>query len=358
MGSFKYSHVTKVYDNGVEAVKDFNLEIQDGEFIVLVGPSGCGKSTVLRMTAGLEAITDGELTLNGKVINKMAPADRDIAMVFQDYALYGNLSVYNNVGMRMTIQHEDEEIAYDKIMDASKKLGLVPLLNRMPDQLSGGQKQRVALGRTIVRTPQATLMDEPLSNLDAKLRDSTRREIVKLQKEHNLTTLYVTHDQTEAMSMADRIVCMRDGVVQQVGTPIEIYHKPVNLFVAGFIGSPTMNMLDGEIHDGCFCCAGKRMPLPEGKRQALKDYEGKKMVMGVRPEYFLRRDASAEDTLDLCPIAREYLGTYYLVHFDFGEEGMVCRFDDISGSGREPCHLAVNMNLAHFFDMETTIRMA
>lgn len=236
MGKLRFNNISKAYANGFCAVSSFNLEIEDGEFIVLVGPSGCGKSTILRMIAGLEKISDGDLILDDKVINKCPPVERDIAVVFQDYALYGNMTVYDNVGMSLRVRHEKDTVIYDKVQEASGILGIGSLLKRLPGQLSGGQKQRVALARSVVRKPKVFLMDEPLSNLDAKLRTSTRAEIVRLQRELKVTTIYVTHDQTEAMTMADRMVVLKDGVIQQVGTPNEIYYEPCNLFVAGFIG--------------------------------------------------------------------------------------------------------------------------
>ena len=242
--------INKVYDGGVHAVKDFNIEVEKGEFIVLVGPSGCGKSTLLRMIAGLEGITDGDLIIDGEKMNHLAPSERDISMVFQNYALYGNMTVYENMGFSQTIRHENTDKVHEEVMKVSLIVKLRELLKRKPGALSGGQKQRVALGRAIVRSANVFLMDEPLSNLDAKLRSVTRKEIVELHEKLGATFIYVTHDQVEALTMADRMVIMRSGIVQQIGTPKDIYLKPNNVFVGGFIGSPPMNFIEGTIEDG------------------------------------------------------------------------------------------------------------
>ena len=241
MANISLQHLDKIYDNKVQAVFDFNLEVKDGEFIVLVGPSGCGKSTTLRMVAGLEDISSGKLLLDGKDITSAPAKDRDMAMVFQNYALYGHMTVYENMAFSLTLRKEDPNVIHKKVLAAAEILGLTDQLNKKPKQLSGGQRQRVAMGRAIVRNPKVFLFDEPLSNLDAKLRGATRREILLLHKRMNATMLYVTHDQTEALTLADRIVCMSMGRVQQVGTPLELYDTPANLFVASFIGLPPMN---------------------------------------------------------------------------------------------------------------------
>ena len=250
MSSLKFVNINKVYPNNVQAVFDFNLEIQDKEFIVFVGPSGCGKSTTLRMVAGLEEITDGELYIDDKLVNDVHPKDRDIAMVFQSYALYPHMSVYENMAFGLKIRRMDKEEINRRIDVAADILGLQPYLKRKPKELSGGQRQRVALGRAIVREPKVFLMDEPLSNLDAKLRVQMRSEIIKIHQKVGATTIYVTHDQTEAMTMADRIVVMKDGYIQQIGTPEDVYNKPYNIFVAGFIGSPSMNFLKANYDNG------------------------------------------------------------------------------------------------------------
>ena len=252
MASLSLKNINKIYDNNVQAVFDFNLEVADGEFIVLVGPSGCGKSTTLRMIAGLEDISSGTLIIDGEDVTRKPPKDRDIAMVFQNYALYAHMTIYENMAFSMTLRKEDPNVIHEKVLAAAEILGLTDQLNKKPKQLSGGQRQRVAMGRAIVRTPKVFLFDEPLSNLDAKLRGATRREILLLHKRLGATMLYVTHDQTEALTLADRIVCMSMGYVQQVGTPLELYDTPANLFVASFIGLPPMNFFDGRIENGCY----------------------------------------------------------------------------------------------------------
>ena len=293
MGKIQFQNVNKVYPNGFHAIHDFNLDVDDGEFIVFVGPSGCGKSTVLRMLAGLEEITSGKLLLDGKVINNRPPVERDIAIVFQDYALYGNLSVYDNVGISMKVQHQKDTAIYDKVQQAAATVDIQQYLNRLPGQLSGGQKQRVALARSIIRHPKAFLMDEPLSNLDAKLRNQMRAELIKLRQRINTTFIYVTHDQTEAMTLGDRIVIMKDGVIQQIGTPQEVFNHPANLFVAGFIGMPQMNFYDAELvlEDGQYAVVlnGAKVTLPEEKQAKLKanGAAAGPITLGVRPEHLI-----------------------------------------------------------------------
>ena len=277
--------VSKKFADGFEAVKDLDLEIADGEFMILVGPSGCGKSTALRMIAGLEDITDGELTIGGNVVNDRAPKDRDIAMVFQNYALYPHMSVRENMEFPLRLAGvEDSEIT-KKIEDAAKVLDLEQHLDRKPANLSGGQRQRVAMGRAIVRDPSAFLMDEPLSNLDAKLRVQMRTEVARLQNDLGTTTVYVTHDQTEAMTLGDRVAVMRAGVLQQVGSPADLYNEPKNLFVAGFIGSPAMNFMAATLEGGRIKLPFGEVDLPEGFRDKLGSHSGK-VIAGVRPESF------------------------------------------------------------------------
>ena len=277
MSSLKFVNINKIYDNNVQAVFDFNLEVQDKEFIVFVGPSGCGKSTTLRMIAGLEEITDGELYIDGKLVNDVHPKDRDIAMVFQSYALYPHMSVYENMAFGLRIKRMPKEEIDQRINAAAETLGLIPYLKRKPKALSGGQRQRVALGRAIVREPKVFLMDEPLSNLDAKLRVQMRGEITKIHQRVGAITIYVTHDQTEAMTMADRIVIMKDGYIQQIGTPEEVYNRPANIFVAGFIGSPSMNFFKGEYSNG-------RVTLKEGFDFSLEKEQIKK-----HDEYYVKQ---------------------------------------------------------------------
>ena len=290
MASLSLKHITKVYPNGFEAVKDFNLEINDQEFIIFVGPSGCGKSTTLRMIAGLEDISGGELYIGDKLMNDVEPKDRDIAMVFQNYALYPHMSVYDNMAFGLKLRKVPKDQIDKMVKEAARILDLTSLLDRKPKALSGGQRQRVAMGRAIVRNPKVFLMDEPLSNLDAKLRVQMRIEIAKLHQRLGTTIIYVTHDQTEAMTLGDRIVVMKDGIVQQVDSPQNLYDKPCNLFVAGFMGSPQMNFLDATVVvDGDVAnleIAGHAIPLPPAKSKKLIEggYDGKIVTFGIRPE--------------------------------------------------------------------------
>lgn len=291
MASVTLKHVYKVYGGNVEAVKDFNLEVPDKEFVILVGPSGCGKSTTLRMIAGLEEITKGELYIGDTLANDVAPKDRDIAMVFQNYALYPHMTVFDNMAFGLKLRKVPKDEIKRRVEEAAKILDISHLLDRKPKALSGGQRQRVALGRAIVRNPKVFLLDEPLSNLDAKLRAQMRTEISKLHLRLGTTFIYVTHDQTEAMTMADRIVVMKDGVIQQVDTPQNLYDIPVNEFVAGFMGSPQMNFIDGAIaKDGSdysfkFGKYTIKIPANKNKDDVLKDYVGKNVVLGIRPEH-------------------------------------------------------------------------
>jgi multiple sugar transport system ATP-binding protein len=291
VGAVTFDGVSKIYADGTKAVDDMDLEIRDGEFMVLVGPSGCGKTTALRMVAGLEEISEGVLKIGDRVVNHVPSRDRDIAMVFQSYALYPHLSVYENIAFGLKLKKTPKQEVEKRVHDAARVLGLEPYLKRKPRALSGGQRQRVAMGRAIVRQPEAFLMDEPLSNLDAKLRVQMRAEISKLQSDLGVTTVYVTHDQVEAMTMGDRVAVMRKGELQQVAEPQELYDRPVNLFVGGFIGSPAMNMLEATIersNGGLAAKAGKQsIALGEetlSARPGLKAYEGKRVVLGIRPE--------------------------------------------------------------------------
>src|SRR5580698_4527645 len=270
MAEIALEHITKRYDDGFEAVKDMNLDVADGEFMILVGPSGCGKSTALRMVAGLEDINDGELKIGGQVVNDKTPKDRDIAMVFQNYALYPHMTVRDNMGFALKLAGMPKPEIAEKVNEAARILDLEQHLERKPANLSGGQRQRVAMGRAIVRNPSAFLMDEPLSNLDAKLRVQMRTEISRIQQQLETTTIYVTHDQTEAMTLGDRIAVMRAGILQQVGAPSELYGQPKNLFVAGFIGSPSMNFLGGEIDGDTIKLPFGTMPIPDALRGRLE----------------------------------------------------------------------------------------
>ena len=294
MADIVLDNVSKKYPDGFEAVKDLSLEIADGEFVILVGPSGCGKSTALRMVAGLEDITGGELRIGGEVVNQKAPKDRDIAMVFQNYALYPHMTVGENMGFALKLAKVDQGEIDKKVNEAAKILDLDQHLSRKPANLSGGQRQRVAMGRAIVRNPAAFLMDEPLSNLDAKLRVQMRTEVSRIQRNLGTTTVYVTHDQTEAMTLGDRVAVMRAGVLQQVGSPMELYNTPKNLFVAGFIGSPAMNFMPATVEGDTVKLPMADVALPQGLRESVGRAEGSQLIAGIRPESF--EDASLVDT--------------------------------------------------------------
>jgi multiple sugar transport system ATP-binding protein len=286
MAEILLDNITKRYPDGYEAVKDMSLRIEDGEFVILVGPSGCGKSTALRMVAGLEDITDGELKIGDEVVNQKAPKDRDVAMVFQNYALYPHMTVRDNMGFALKLRGVDKSEIDQKVGEAARILDLTQHLDRKPSQLSGGQRQRVAMGRAIVRDPKAFLMDEPLSNLDAKLRVQMRTEVSRIQQRLGTTTIYVTHDQTEAMTLGDRVAVMRSGMLQQVGTPMELYNEPNNLFVAGFIGSPAMNFMPATIHGDSIKLPIGDVRLPQDRREAAGRDEGRDLIAGIRPEDF------------------------------------------------------------------------
>ena len=276
--------INKIYPNGYHAVHNFNLEIDKGEFIVFVGPSGCGKSTTLRMIAGLEDISNGEFLINGQRANEMGPREREVAMVFQSYALYPQMTVFDNIAFGLTLQGVDEEVIEERVKKTAAILGLTDYLDRLPRALSGGQRQRVAIGRAIIRKVGVFLMDEPLSNLDAKQRVTMRSEIAQIHRETGATTIYVTHDQTEAMTLADRIVVMKDGYIQQTGTPYELYHNPVNVFVAGFIGEPPMNFVRAAVKDGAVPFGANSLDVAAPLGDKAKLYEGKEIVFGFRPE--------------------------------------------------------------------------
>ena len=348
MSDLKLRHLEKIYDNNVQAVYDFNLDIRHGELIVLVGPSGCGKSTTLRMVAGLEDISAGNLIIDGRDVTQMPPKDRDIAMVFQNYALYGHMTVYENMAFSLMLRKEDQNEIHRKVLAAAEILDLTEQLNKKPSQLSGGQRQRVAMGRAIVRTPKVFLFDEPLSNLDAKLRSSTRREILMLHKRLDATMIYVTHDQTEALTLADRIVCMSMGHVQQIGTPIELYDSPANLFVAGFIGLPPMNLYDVLIKDGTASCDDFMTPLTAEDCWQLMQYEGKVVTMGVRPENVVPGGTITVNVTD-----NENLGQNTLVSGTVGRQKITCKFRDwcTYQSGDQ---VRVSFQKKHFFDKQTT----
>jgi len=327
MAEVVLDRVSKIYPNGYQAVTDLSLEIDDGEFLVLVGPSGCGKSTALRMIAGLEQITSGELRIGGEVKNDVAPKDRDIAMVFQNYALYPHMTVYDNIGFALKLAGVRKDERDRRIRDAARILELEENLDRKPGLLSGGQRQRVAMGRAIVRQPAAFLMDEPLSNLDAKLRVQMRAEIARLQRELGVTTFYVTHDQVEAMTMGDRVAVIKDGVLQQVDKPQNLYDNPINVFVAAFIGSPSMNLYEGTValdDDGAMVTMGSQTLRIPGDVLAghpdLSSYDGRRIIVGIRPENMedlsLLADHPADQTLQVTIDLIEALGADILAHFE------------------------------------------
>ncbi|GAE35280.1 ABC transporter ATP-binding protein [Halalkalibacter akibai] len=364
MGEIRLENVYKIYDGDVTAVTDFNLHIQDKEFIVFVGPSGCGKSTTLRMIAGLEEISKGDLYIGDRRVNDVAPKDRDIAMVFQNYALYPHMNVYDNMAFGLKLRKFKKDEIDRRVKEAAKILGLTEMLDRKPKAMSGGQRQRVALGRAIVRDPQVFLMDEPLSNLDAKLRVQMRAEIGKLHQRLQTTTIYVTHDQTEAMTMATRIVIMKDGIIQQVGTPKEVYDNPDNVFVGGFIGSPAMNFIKGTLTDGFFSLGKVKIKIPEGKLKLLKErgYAGKELILGVRPEdihdELLFLEASPETKINATIEVAELLGAESYLYSKVEGQDFIARVDARSDfhSGQK-IDLAFDMNKVHFFDVESELRI-
>lgn len=320
MAEVKLKNVKKQYDNGFVAVHDFNLEIKDKEFIVLVGPSGCGKSTTMRMIAGLEDISDGEIMIGENVVNDMEPKDRDIAMVFQNYALYPHMTVYENIAFGLRLRRVPNDEVHEKVCNAAEILGITDLLGRKPKQLSGGQRQRVAIGRAIVRVPKVFLMDEPLSNLDAKLRNQMRAEIILLREKIKTTFIYVTHDQTEAMTLGDRIVVMKDGLIMQVGTPQELFNHPANLFVAGFIGTPQMNFFDAELfrREGKYYARieNAEIKIPDHISEALsgKDNVPEKVTLGVRPENLIICPENTPNSITAEIKVTEMMGSEIHIH--------------------------------------------
>jgi multiple sugar transport system ATP-binding protein len=394
MAGVAFDRVAKVYADGTRAVTGLDLEIPDGEFMVLVGPSGCGKTTALRMVAGLEEISEGVLKIGERVVNHVPSRDRDIAMVFQSYALYPHLSVYDNIAFGLKIKKLPKQEIESRVQEASRILGLEPFLKRKPRALSGGQRQRVAMGRAIVRQPQAFLMDEPLSNLDAKLRVQMRADIKKIQSDLGVTTIYVTHDQVEAMTMGDRVAVMRKGELQQVASPEELYDRPVNLFVGGFIGSPAMNMIEVKLErsNGSLeaVTTGARLKLDDetmAQHSALKEYEGRQIVLGVRPEDLEDGALVSGDAPRLKGnvVLREGLGSEVLAHFtvdarqavtdevrelakDIGDDRKIDELEDDMPAtttlvGRfgarskvregESIDIAVDTRALHFFDPQT-----
>ena len=366
MASLSLTNVCKVYPNGFEAVKDFNLEVEDQEFIIFVGPSGCGKSTTLRMIAGLEEISSGELKIDGKLVNDVEPKDRDIAMVFQNYALYPHMTVFDNMAFGLKLRKVPKDEIKKKVEEAAKILDLEKLLDRKPKALSGGQRQRVAMGRAIVRNPKVFLMDEPLSNLDAKLRVQMRSEIASLHNRLKATIIYVTHDQTEAMTLGTRIVVLKDGVIMQVDSPQKLYNEPNNLFVAGFIGSPQMNFIDAVCK-----VEGERVTLnfektsvvlPPAKAKKLIDggYNGKTVVMGIRPEDIgdsqIEIEAHKDAVFETDVTGYELLGSEVLLYFNVAGTAMTAKVDSRT-TARMGDHitLAIDPEKIHCFDKETEL---
>ena len=326
MAYLTLKNINKIYPNGFHAVHNFNLEIEKGEFVVFVGPSGCGKSTTLRMIAGLEDISNGEFLINGKRANEMGPREREIAMVFQSYALYPQMTVYDNIAFGLTLQGVDEDIIEQRVNNVARILGLTDYLDRLPRALSGGQRQRVAIGRAIIRKVGVFLMDEPLSNLDAKQRVTMRYEIAQIHRETGATTIYVTHDQTEAMTLADRIVVMKDGYVQQTGTPYQLYFEPENVFVAGFIGEPPMNFLRGKVRNGTMSFGDMKLDLSK-KLKNIGQYEGKDLVFGFRPEHI--KLGSHENAYEItCNVElTEMLGDNTNVYVTAGQDQAILKVD-------------------------------
>ena len=364
MASISCQHIYKIYPGATApSVTDFNLEIQDKEFIIFVGPSGCGKSTTLRMIAGLEEISKGEMYIGGRLINDVPPKDRDIAMVFQSYALYPHMTVYKNIAFGLELRKTPKDEIDKRVHEAAKILEIEHLLDRKPKALSGGQRQRVALGRAMVRNPAVFLLDEPLSNLDAKLRVQMRIEIAKLHQRLGTTIIYVTHDQTEAMTLGTRIVVMKDGVIQQVDTPQNLYEKPQNLFVAGFMGSPQMNFLDAVVRiNGTAVTlevAGQSIPLPPAKAKKLIDggYNGKTVVMGIRPEDVYDSEMfieTAKCVFSSTIKVYELLGAEVFLYFDLGEFPMTARVDPRSNARPgDTVRFAFDVEKIHVFDKET-----
>lgn len=370
MASLSLEGIQKIYPNGFQAVKDFNLDIEDKEFVIFVGPSGCGKSTTLRMIAGLEDISGGTLKIDGKVMNDVEPKDRDIAMVFQNYALYPHMTVYDNMAFGLKLRKVPKAEIDKKVREAAEILDLQNLLDRKPKALSGGQRQRVAMGRAIVRNPKVFLMDKPLSNLDAKLRVQMRIEISKLHKNLGATMVYVTHDQTEAMTLGTRIVVMKDGVIQQVDTPSHLYNCPDNLFVAGFIGSPHMNFMDAKVaikddKNATLTVGEHVLKVPVSKVKPLKDggYDGKTVVLGIRPEdvhdeeMFIKNspDTVVKSTIKVY----ELLGAEVFLYFDVEGDQMTARVNPRTTLRTgDKATFALDMEKIHLFDKETELAIA
>jgi len=364
MASLSLKNVCKVYPNGFVAVKDFNLDVADKEFIIFVGPSGCGKSTTLRMIAGLEEISSGELWIGDKLVNDVEPKDRDIAMVFQNYALYPHMTVYDNMSFGLKLRKVPKPEIDKLVHEAAKILGIEQLLDRKPKALSGGQRQRVAMGRAIVRNPKVFLMDEPLSNLDAKLRVQMRIEIQKIHQRLETTIIYVTHDQTEAMTLGTRIVVLKDGIIQQVDTPQNLYDKPCNVFVAGFMGSPQMNLINAKVvqsgEDVVLMFGGNTVKLPEGKAQKLIEagYVDTTVIMGIRPEDLNDSEviinANPDCVIEATVRVYELLGAEVFLYFDIDEVNCTARVNPrTTARPGDTIKLGIDMTKLHIFDKDT-----
>ena len=356
MAYLTLQEINKIYPNGFHAVHDFNLEIEKGEFIVLVGSSGCGKSTTLRMIAGLEDISKGELLLNGVVANKLTPRERGIAMVFQSYALYPQMTVYDNLAFGLTLEGVDEDEIDRRVKKAAGILGLTDYLDRMPRALSGGQRQRVAVGRAIIRKVDIFLMDEPLSNLDAKQRVTMRAEIAQIHTETGATTIYVTHDQVEAMTLADRIVVMKEGYIQQIGTPHDLYFHPVNLFVAGFIGEPPMNFIRCRVESGAVDIAGRSYPVSQLSAQKAAACEGKEIYLGFRPEDAILHGAGNAFTFSAHVELTEMLGDNTNIYVQIGENNAILKVDPHDAKdAKGEISFSIPYNAVYLFDAKTEL---
>ena len=364
MASISFRHLYKKYPGGVTAVSDFTLEVKDKEFLIFVGPSGCGKTTTLRMIAGLEEITEGELYIGDRLVNDIAPKDRDIAMVFQNYALYPHMTVFENMAFGLRLRKTPKEEIKRKVEEAARILDITHLLDRRPKQLSGGQKQRVALGRAIVRSPKVFLLDEPLSNLDAKLRAAMRTELTKLHKRLGTTFVYVTHDQVEAMTMATRIVVMKDGIIQQVDTPQNLYDYPVNMFVAGFMGTPQMNFIEVMVmnkNDEIYLRWGENnimLPADKAKSEELKDYVGKEVIMGIRPECIRDEEgfieANKDSTIEAMVDVTELMGAEIYLYLTAEETSFIARVAPTSTArSGDMIKVALDASKIHIFDKDT-----
>ena len=360
MAKVQLQGVRKVYDNGQVAVQGATFEVADGELMVLVGPSGCGKSTLLRMVAGLEEISGGTLTIGDRVVNDVAPKDRDIAMVFQSYALYPHMTVAENLAFGLKLRGHDKATIAKRVNEAAQTLGLTEMLDKLPKAMSGGQRQRVALGRALVREPAVFLLDEPLSNLDAKLRHSVRTEIAQLHRKLGTTMIYVTHDQVEAMTLGQRIVVLKDGIIQQIDTPMALYDRPANLFVAGFLGSPAMNVLRGTLERGSdgLVVAQDTLRAPLGDATVDAAWVGKSLAVGVRPEHLQPAVAGDAHGFDAEIEGIEPVGNEIFVNMRHGEQALVMRVaPQVLPAGGEPIRVATQPQGLHFFDAETGERL-